>query len=173
MNGRRLNLSGYLLGEFVQQSQLEHQMNHVEFLQTRQKYWKNMVATYEPNVELLQEGQTSLETTLVVFAKGPRATFAVFENDGESGYLYVYDSSQHTVKQHLHLYDRVPGLEPTEEDVKVLWTRDGNKCGVLIWGKMRGVMDLANQTEGRAWLERRDTPGISQRNWLEGFDLPQ
>jgi len=38
-----------------------------------------------------------------------------------------------------------------------------------IWGKMRGIIDLASGGEGRVWMENRDTPGIGDQKWLAGF----
>ena len=50
-----------------------------------------------------------------------------------------------------------------------MWSEDGTKCGVAIWDKMRGIIDVASDREGRVWLENRDTPGIADREWLKGF----
>jgi hypothetical protein len=56
------------------------------------------------------------------------------------------------------------------EDVRVVWSQDLQKCGVIIWNQFRGVIDLANDREGRVWLEDRNTPGIGDAMWLDGFD---
>ncbi len=102
-------------------------------------------------------------------AGGPPGVFGVFEDDGETGYLYFYEPDGREVFQHLHLYDRSPDLPVQEKDVRVVWSEDLSKCGVLIWGKMRGIINLATGQEGRVWLESRNTPGIGDAEWLKGF----
>ncbi len=102
-------------------------------------------------------------------AAGPEGVFAVFEDDGETGYLYVYEPGGKEISRHLHIYDRSPRLLIEDRDVQVLWSTDGSKCGVLIWNKMRGIIDLVSGKEGRVWLEDRDTPGVADAEWLEGF----
>lgn len=104
----------------------------------------------------------------VIDAEGPRGVFGVFEDDGKTGYLYLYKIDG-GIARHLHLYDRSLGLSVHEQDVSVIWSSDLTKCGVTIWGKMRGIIDLVSGREGRVWLEDRRTPGIGDAKWLEGF----
>lgn len=105
----------------------------------------------------------------VTEAKGPRGIFAVFEDDGETGYLYLYEPGAREVFRHLHVYDRSSTLAILEQDVRVVWADDFSKCGVRIWGEMRGIIELSTGREGRVWLESRDTPGIGDPDWLRGF----
>jgi hypothetical protein len=56
------------------------------------------------------------------------------------------------------------------EDVGVVWSADGAKCGVIIWEKMRGIIDRLKNQEGRVKLDKRETPGIGDKEWLKGFD---
>jgi hypothetical protein len=101
-------------------------------------------------------------------AEGPMGVFCVFEDDGETGYLYIYKPNGGIVR-HLHVYDRSILLPIGEQDVRVEWSVDLTKCGVFIWDKMRGIIYLASEREGRVWLENRDTPGIGDLEWLKGF----
>jgi hypothetical protein len=100
---------------------------------------------------------------------GPPGLYSVFEDDGETGYLYLYEPSGRGIIQHLRIYVRSPSLQVGENDVTVEWSSDFNKCGVRIWGRMRGIIDILSKKEGRVLLERRDTPGIGDPDWLEGF----
>jgi hypothetical protein len=84
-------------------------------------------------------------------------------------YLYVYSAEEQTVLRFLHVYDSSRKVDVAPGDVEVMWATGGTKCGVAIWGKMRGIIDLAGGGEGRVWLEGRDTPGIGDQKWLEGF----
>lgn len=104
--------------------------------------------------------------------QGPIGIWAVFEDDGETGYLYLYEPEGRGVVRHLHLYDRSIKLPVKEADVRVVWSEDFSKCGALVWGRMRGIIRLDSAQEGRIWLENRDSPGISDPEWLEGFTIP-
>jgi len=103
-------------------------------------------------------------------APGPPGLFGVFEDDGRTGYLYLYEPDGRGIVTHLGIYDRSPDLNVSEEDVEVEWSTDLSKCGVRIWGQMRGIIDLALKREGRVLLENRNTPGIGDSEWLDGFD---
>ena len=101
---------------------------------------------------------------------GPADISGVFEDDGETGYLYVYNRATREVVRNLHIYDRSRKFEVHASDVRIVWSGDMNKCGVLIWGKMRGIIDVQQGRGGRVWLIDKDTPGISEGEWLSGFD---
>ena len=105
----------------------------------------------------------------VVDAEGPSGLFGVFEDDGDTGYLYLYDPNRRQIFQHLHIYDCSPKVEVAPEEVEVMWSREGRKFGVKIWGKMRGIVDVAENREGRVWLEDKESPGIADPEWLKGF----
>ena len=106
----------------------------------------------------------------VVESQGPDGVFGVFEDDGETGYLYIYKPDA-GVLRHLHLYNRTPLVCVHAEDVIVVWSDDRTKCGVKIWNQMRGIIDLRHNREGRVWLEDRQTSGITDPEWLKGFEV--
>jgi hypothetical protein len=140
------------------------------FLKARQRYWKETLKEQELGiVKVRAEDETPPETNFIVYAIGPHEQAAVFEDDGESGYLYLYSSQEQTVVRYLHIYDRANTLAVARKDVQVMWSKDVTKCGVAIWDKMRGIIDVGSDREGRVWLESRDTPGIGDTQWLEGF----
>jgi hypothetical protein len=140
-----------------------------EFVRARQRYWKDVVHEYEPSAEPVPQDRSPIQTNFILYANHDDKIFAVFEDDGRSGYMYVYSGVVQTVLRSLHVYDRSAVLNVTPRDVSVIWAIGDAKCGVAIWGKMRGVIDLANGGEGRVWMERRDSPGIGDSRWLEGF----
>lgn len=109
-------------------------------------------------------------TILVGDISGPEAYAGFFEDDGETGYLYVSDRRKKKVIQNLQIYVNSAQLGVVPEDVSVVWSKNGKKCGVLIWGGMRGIIDLDKNREGRVFVESRITPPIDDPEWLEGFD---
>jgi len=109
----------------------------------------------------------------IVDKEGPQGLFAVFEDDGETGFLYVYDPSKeenNKIIKHVQIYNASKKLKLKEEDVIVTWSNDGDKCGVIILGGLRGIIDLKNNREGRIFMEERDKKTISDKEWLSGFN---
>jgi hypothetical protein len=102
---------------------------------------------------------------------GPSGLVGVFEDDGETGYLYIYEPAEGVVLRHLRIYNRSLAVDVQEGDVEVEWSADLTKCGVRIWNKLRGIIDIARGLEGRVLVENRQTPGISDEQWLSGFDF--
>jgi hypothetical protein len=117
------------------------------------------------------ESKSASANEFLLEAAGSPGLFGVFEDDSETGYLYLYEPGGREVFGHLHIYDRTPSLSVQEQDVRVLWSEDFSKVGVVIWGKMRGIINLVTGQEGRVWLEGRSTPGIGDAGWLKGFRL--
>lgn len=105
----------------------------------------------------------------IIDSAGPDGLVGVFEDDGDTGYLYVYRPEADIILNHLHIYDRSPNIFVQPRDVRVLWSNDLSKCRVIIWEKMRGIIDVEHKTEGRVWLESKSTPGIGDPAWLSGF----
>ena len=147
----------------------DNYLDENQFIRARQRYWKEMVKEHEPDAQPLPQDQTPIETNFIVYAAGPNKTFAAFEDYAKTGYLYLYSAAEQTILRFLHVYDRSPRLDVAPEDVQVMWAAGETKCGVAIWDKMRGIIDLASGGEGRVWMETRDTPGIGDQTWLEGF----
>jgi hypothetical protein len=108
-------------------------------------------------------------TAFIVDEPGPKNLFGVFEDDGETGYLYIYDEDGKGILKHLRIYGTAEKLSIQEPDVQVIWSTDGSKCGVVIWGGIRGIIDTARSQELRSDFEDRNSPPISDPQWLEGF----
>jgi hypothetical protein len=92
---------------------------------------------------------------------------AFFEQDDATGYLYL--SNGEKVLHALHIYNRKPSIEIREEDVEVIWTESGERCGVLIRGKLCGVIGLNGDLCRPAHV--LETEGITDPKWTIGFGL--
>jgi len=141
-----------------------------QFIYARQRYWKRMAKQLDPSIRINEEEVVPVETNFVVYTSGPHGLFAVFEDNGETGYLYLYESKAKRVVEHLLIYDRSEEIDVIARDVWVGWSEEGAKCGVAVWNKMRGIIDRIKNQEGRIKLESRSTPGITDPEWLKGFE---
>ena len=92
---------------------------------------------------------------------------AFFEQDDATGYLYLSDKTG--VLYDLHIYNRKSSFSVAEKDVQVIWTDSGDRCGVLIFGKLRGVIGINGDMHRPAYVMESD--GIVKSEWHRGFDL--
>jgi len=148
----------------------DHYLDQDQFMEARGRYWRDVAKQYKPDLRGEKE-LPPLETNFILYEKGPATQFGVFEDDGDTGYLYLYEAEERKILRHLHIYDHPKKLKVTRDDVDIVWSEDFVKCGVIIWEKMRGIIDFEKSQEGRVKLESRDTPGIGDREWLKGFYL--
>jgi hypothetical protein len=139
-----------------------------QFITARARYWKE-VALKNGGEPSASEGELPVETNFIVSEQCLSGLFAVFEDHADTGYLYVYDPKAGKVSRDLHVYDRSTELTVVAEDVQVLWAAGGMKCGVVIWERMRGIIDLTKNRPGRVWLKSRSTPSVNDEEWLRGF----
>jgi len=102
--------------------------------------------------------------------EGPGDFVGFFEDDGETGYLYVSNRKLDKVVKHVQIYSDAKAINPQEQDISVVWSSDGKKCGVIIFNGMRGIIDLEKRTEGRSKMTDRSSPSIEDPNWLNGFE---
>jgi hypothetical protein len=105
----------------------------------------------------------------IVDGAGPEGLSCVFEDDGETGYLYVYEEHGKGILKHLQIYSRAENLNVHESDVHVMWSADGTKCGVTLWGGFRGIIDIKNEREVSTRVTHRHSPSITDQQWLNGF----
>jgi hypothetical protein len=70
----------------------------------------------------------------------------IFEDDGETGYLYATDESQDEIFDALHLYNRGSGNEimPGDE-VWIVWNRNLLKAGIYFHDQFQAIVDFNNQ----------------------------
>jgi len=92
---------------------------------------------------------------------------AFFEQDDRTGYLYI--SCEGKVLFDLHIYNRDSNPVVKEEDVDVVWSKDGSRCGVKIFGKLHGVIGINGDMHRPEYTMLGD--GITKPEWLKGFDI--
>lgn len=134
------------------------------FLRARQLYWKRMA---DPEGGELPE--TEAATSKFVRHERCNGLAAVFEDDGETGYLYLYDRERHSIRDHVQAYDDSLSLGVLPRDVKVIWASACSKCAISIFGAIRAIIDVRANRTGRAKLTNRSSAGIADKAWLSGF----
>jgi len=90
-----------------------------------------------------------------------------FEQDDETGYLYVGTTKE--ITHHLHVYNRSTAFSVQEKDVRVELSKDGSRCGVFIFDKLRGVLGFNGDAYRPANTMLGD--GVTDPKWTVGFNL--
>jgi hypothetical protein len=112
-------------------------------------------------------GHDMAKTDEFIVGTGINGYDAFFEQDDATGYLYLSDKTG--VLYDLHIYNRKPSFNVAEKDVQVVWTDSGDRCGVLIFGKLRGVIGVNGDMCRPAHV--MDSGGIVKREWRRGFNI--
>ena len=107
--------------------------------------------------------------TFIIDSAREDGLFCYFEDDGETGYLYLYEEDGAGIIDHLHIYDDPEQIGVTEDDIEVVWSKNQGKCGVKIWGNFYGIFDLDSNKKISMTVEGRETAPISDPALLEGF----
>jgi hypothetical protein len=142
-----------------------------KMLDARKRYWTDLLLQSKPDAVISTVPLPLTETAFMKAAFDSRRERAVvFEDDGETGYLYLFSAKAEGITKHLHIYDRSAQLRVSADDVDVVWSTDESKCAVVIWGQIRGIIDLRLNKEGRVLLKDPSTPGVNDRSWLKGFE---
>jgi hypothetical protein len=106
------------------------------------------------------------EDEFIAEAEGPEGIFGVFEDDGRTGYLYLYQPYGCEIFRWLPVYNRRASLPIHPNDVQVVWSKDLFKVGVKIWGRMYAIYNLETDWSIRYPIT---TSGIEDPVWLNGF----
>jgi hypothetical protein len=92
---------------------------------------------------------------------------AFFEQDDNTAYLYLCDDER--ILANLHIYNRSPEQSIRREDVDIV--RAGNRFGVLIDGKLKGVVGTNGDCHRPAYTMRGK--GVVKTDWILGFEAAQ
>ncbi len=154
------------------------QINVDSLRKIRARFWKKMARAIEngltpntfsnPNPE--DARLPGVRNQFIISAEGPPEYLGFFEQDDRTGYLYVVARATKEVVAYVQIYTCAARLKVRRSEVRVVWSSEGDKCGVIIRGQMRGIIDLPNDRRGGIRLLDPSTPGVSDFEWLHGFE---
>ena len=82
-------------------------------------------------------------------ARSPLTKYSVvFEDDGDTGFLYAIDTSEHEqpILDALHIYNVKSVIDRTKSSLfQMLWSSDGIKAALLIDGYPHAAFDFENR----------------------------
>jgi hypothetical protein len=140
-----------------------------KFIVARKNYWRSNLLKSDPTLILPEIQKTSRDNRFLLFSANFSRSAAVFEDDGEVGYLYVFSLLSNIVVRHLHIYDRSFVHDIRRRDVRLLWSKDETKCAVSIWGNIIGIIDLQTGEHISVRIDRHGG-GVKNVEWIRAFD---
>jgi hypothetical protein len=105
----------------------------------------------------------------IVESENFNGLFGIFEDDGETGYLYLYEPKGEGVIDDLQIYSNSTKAGVKEDDVTVIWSNDLKKCGVKIWGNLYGIIDVETGKKISAKLTDKKSSPITKTETLKDF----
>jgi hypothetical protein len=109
------------------------------------------------------------DSNFILYSPGPGGVLAVFEDDNETGWLYLYDTAQRTILRSAHVYNRAD-VAVAEDEVDIGWAADESVCGLAVWGQFRAFLGISNALEMRKPVVSDDEQGICAQDWPPGFE---
>ena len=95
--------------------------------------------------------------------------FGVFEDDGEAGYLYLYEPDGRGMLDDLQIYSDSSSVGINQDDIEVVWSENHKKCGVKIWGKIFGVIDVITGEKTKVKITDKNTLPIPNSELIREF----
>lgn len=98
------------------------------------------------SVQLVAEEVITVGTPVVVEGASPAGRFGiVFEDDGDTGYLYGLDfeQSDNPIVDALHIYNVANVVDRSQpSNIRLIWSEDGNRAALLVHGYAHAVFDF-------------------------------
>jgi hypothetical protein len=148
------------------------ELSYEEFVHARELYWQEETRnpgkkTFPPGNDMALAGNA--DSNFLLYAPGPKGFFAVFEDDDETGWFYLYGAQQKKILKCTHIYNR--SIVAVDEDVvDIGWAVDGTACGLAVWGEFRAFLGVSNDLEIRKPVMDAEERGIPSNGWPAGFE---
>ena len=153
-------------------SEATPELRYEDFVRARKLYWKQQAKNLGSDVVLPNFDKVELgadDSSFILSSPGPAGISAVFEDDANTGWFYLYDASQKKILRCTHIYNRA-NATVQEDEVDIGWAADESVCGLAVWGQFRAFLGISNALEKRKPIVNADDPGISAQDWPPGFE---
>jgi hypothetical protein len=145
-------------------------IDYEDFVRTRKRYWMNQARRLDSTLAAPNSDANDLnDSEYTVSAAGPDSVFAVFEDEGDVGWFYLYDPLELRILNCTHVYNR-SNVRVDSTDIDFFWSDDGHTSAVAVWAQMRAFLGVNNGVQLRAPIQSRDAPGIPANQWPSGFE---
>jgi hypothetical protein len=142
-----------------------------DFVRSRKLHWMQEAKKTNPELAIPSFDDVAFsdeDSSFFVSCKGPRNLHAVFEDAGETGWLYIYDSSVKGIITATHVYNR-GAFAIDANDVDIAWSRSTDTCCVAIWEQIRAFLGTKPEIAMRKPIRDRESSGFHVDEWPDGF----
>jgi hypothetical protein len=112
--------------------------------------------------------------------EGQHGLVGIFEDDGETGTLYLLDSSvadDEGILAWIPVYVRSEGFQPIESDVWVAWSIDFGKVAAIVKGHsqnprecFRAIINTRSRQSMNNFMKDVSAKPLMEPDWLSGFE---
>ncbi|MGC2529161.1 MAG: DUF2251 domain-containing protein [Candidatus Acidiferrum sp.] len=151
------------------------ELSYDEFVRARNLYWQQKAAKNTGQDSSLSKksavapGLREEASNFMLYAPGPEGIFAVFQDDDQTGWFYLYGAEQRAILKSAHIYNR-SNVAVDEDVVDIGWAADGSACGLAVWGEFRAFLGVSNDLETQKPVMDAEERGIPTSDWPAGFD---
>jgi hypothetical protein len=146
-----------------------------DFVRARNLYWHQQFAKNDGEAAVVLKKPAVAPTSgedvsnFMLYAPGPEGVFAVFEDDDQTGWFYLYGAEHRAILKSAYIYDR-SNVAVDEDVVDIGWAADGSACGLAVWGEFRAFLGVSNDLETQKPVTDAEERGIPTSHWPAGFD---
>jgi hypothetical protein len=121
------------------------------------------------------------EGGFTVQQEGQEGLVGIFEDDGETGTLYLFDSKvgdeEEGILAWIPVYVRSTAFAPVEGDIWVAWSIDFGKVAAIVKGVsqnpqdcFRAVIDSRSKQTRNRFMKDASAEPLKDSAWLAGFE---
>jgi len=150
----------------------KNELTYEDFVRARKLYWKQEAKSLANGAVLPDFDKVELgpgDSSFILCSPGSNGILAVFEDDGETGWFYLYDAGQKKILQTTHIYNR-RNIAVAEDEVDIGWSADDSACGLAVFGRFRGFLGVTRDLALRKPVMSADEDGILEQDWPAGFE---
>jgi hypothetical protein len=121
------------------------------------------------------------ESGFTIQQEGQEGLVGIFEDDGETGTLYLFDSTLDDGDQGIlvwiPVYVRSEAFQPSQSDVWVTWSIDFSKVAATVKGQnqspqdcFRPILDARSRQAANRFMREASAEPLRESEWLRGFE---
>jgi hypothetical protein len=120
-------------------------------------------------------------TEFIIQEEGKDGLIGIFEDDGETGTFYLFDSNacgdQEGILAWTPVYRRSTLFSPTKSDIWIAWSINFNKVAVIVKAESQGsqdcfraVIDSRSKQSCNCFMKDAFAEPLRDPFWLSGFE---
>ena len=148
----------------------KNELTYEDFVGARKLFWMQEARNERSDVVLPKfEEVEPRDSSFILSSPGSNGILAVFEDDGETGWFYLYEARQKKILQATHIYNH-SNVAVLADEVDIGWAANDSACGLAVFGQFRAFLAVSGNLALRKPVLSDDEDGIPEQEWPRGFE---